>query len=81
MMEPQTHDLSGVSQTAGRLMNREEGPQTFHRMPVGLTTTVEKINRVLAGVQAQIKHLRRHRINLGLVRAQLAGMEDKWRGE
>jgi hypothetical protein len=48
---------------------------------VGLTITGGKIDRVLADVQTQIKTLRQNRINLRLVREQLAGMEAKWRGE
>ena len=81
MMEPKNDDLSDESQTSMSVMNSEEGQPTFHRRLVGLTITVEKIDRVLEDVQAQIKDLRRHRINLGLVREQLAGMEATWRGE
>jgi hypothetical protein len=62
------------------LINSEEGQQTLHRRPVGFTITVEKIDRVLADVQAQVEHFRQYQINLGLVRVQLAGMEAKWRG-
>lgn len=81
MMEPKNSDVSGLSQTSVGLMDSEEGRQTVHRRPVGLTITVEKIDRVLADVQTQIETLRQNRINLGLVREQLAGMEAKWRGE
>jgi hypothetical protein len=81
MMEPKKHDQSGVSQTSGSVMNSAEGQQAFPQKPVGLTITVERIDRVLAGVQAQIEHLRRETTNLGLVREQLAGMETKGRGE
>jgi len=81
MMEPKNNDVSGLSQTSMGLMDSEEGRQTVHRRPVGLTITVEKIDRVLADVQTQIETLRQNRINLGLVREQLAGMEAKWRGE
>lgn len=81
MMEPMQHDLSSVSQTSVGLMNIEEGQETIHRKPIGLTITVEKLDRVLADIQAQIEHLWQHRINLELVRAQLADMEAKWRGE
>lgn len=81
MMEPKKNDMSGVSQTSVSLMNGEKIQQTFHRRPVGLTITVEKIDRVLTDVRAQIEDLRRHRISLGRVRVQLAGMEAKWRGE
>jgi alkylation response protein AidB-like acyl-CoA dehydrogenase len=48
---------------------------------------VEELSRadaavgVLVDVQTQIKTLRQNRINLGLVREQLAGMEAHWRGE
>ena len=80
-MVPKKNDMSGVFQTSVSLMNSEEGRQTVHRRPVGLTITVERIDCVLAGVQAQIEHLRRETTNLGLVREQLAGMETKWRGE
>jgi hypothetical protein len=81
MMEPKNNDISGFSQTSVSVMNSEKGRQAFPRKPVGLTTTVERIDCVLAGVQAQIEHLRRETTNLGLVREQLAGMETKWRGE
>jgi hypothetical protein len=81
MMEPKTNDLSGFSQTSVGLMDSENVRQTVHRRPVGLTITVEKIDRVLANIQAQIELLRRERTNLGLVRGQLAAMEAKWRGK
>jgi hypothetical protein len=80
-MEPKNNDISGVSQIPVDLMNSEEGRETIHRKPVGLTITAEKIDRVLADVQSQIENLRRDRENLGLVRGQLAGMEATWRGE
>ena len=78
MMEPKNNNLSGVSQTSVGVMNSAKGQQAFPRKPVGHTITVERIDRVLAGVRAQIEDLRRHRINLGLVMEQLAGMESKW---
>ena len=81
MMEPTNNNLAGISQTSVGSMDSEEGRQTVHRRLVGLTITVEKIDRVLVGVQTQIKTLRLNRINLGLVREQSAGMEAKWRGE
>jgi hypothetical protein len=81
MMEPKNNGLSGLSQTSMSVMNSEEGRQTVYRRPVGLTITVEKIDRVLADIQAQIEFLWRERTNLGLVRRQLAAMEAKWRGE
>jgi len=37
-----------------------------------------KIDRALSDIEAQIGNLRRHRINMRLVRAQLAVMEAKW---
>jgi hypothetical protein len=74
------HDLSSVSRTSVGLINSREDQQTFRR-PVGLTITVEKIDRVLTDIQAQIEHLWQHRINLELVRAQLADMEAQWRDE
>ena len=81
MMEPKNNDMSGVSQTSVSVMNSEEGQQAFPRKPIGLTITVERIDCVLAGIQAQIEHLRRETKNLGLVREQLTSMETKWRGE
>ncbi|MEK6639878.1 MAG: hypothetical protein AABZ17_04315 [Nitrospirota bacterium] len=81
MMEPNINDLSGLSQTSVSLIDSEEDRQTVHLRPVGLTITVEKIDRVLTDIQAQIEFLRRERTSLGLVRGQLAAMEAKWRGE
>ena len=77
MMEPNINDLSGLSQTSVSLIDSEEGRQTAHQRPVGLTITVEKIDRVLTDIQAQIEFLRREKTNLGLVRGQLASMEAK----
>ena len=81
MNERKNNNLSSVSQPSVTLINSEEGQQTLHRRPAGLTITVEKIDRALADVQAQIEHLRRYRINLGLGRVRVAGMEAKWKGE
>jgi hypothetical protein len=81
MMEPRSNDLSGLSHTSTVLMDSEEGRQAAHRRPVGLTITVEKIDRALADVEMQIVTLRQHAINLGVVRGQLAGMEAKWGDE
>ncbi|MDZ4856853.1 MAG: hypothetical protein SGJ26_18700 [Nitrospirota bacterium] len=50
--ETKNNDRSGLFQTSMTVMNSEEGRQTVHRRPVGLTITVEKIDRVLAGTQA-----------------------------
>ena len=57
-MEPKNNDVSGLSQTSVGLMDSEKSRQTVHRRPVGLTITVEKIDRVLADVQTQIETLR-----------------------
>ena len=75
--ETKNNDRSGLFQTSMTVMNSEEGRQTVHRRPVGLTITAEKIDRVLADIQAQIEFLWRERTNLGLVRGQLAAMEAK----
>jgi hypothetical protein len=78
MMEPNQNDISELSVS---VTNSEEGGQTLQQRPVGLTITLEKIDRVLTDVQAQIKHLRLYSTNLRLGKAQLAGMEAKWTGE
>lgn len=80
MMEPNQNDLSGLSQISVRV-NSREGRQILRQRPVGLTITVEKIDRILTEVQAQIEHLRRYSANLGLGKGKLAGMESKWAGE
>ena len=59
-------------------MDSEEGRQT---VPVGLTITVEKIDRVLEDIPTEIECVRLERTNLGLVRGQLAAMEAEWRSE
>jgi hypothetical protein len=81
MMEQKNNDLSGLSQTSVSVFDSGEGQQTVHRRLVGLTITVENIDRVLTDIQAQIEFLRRERTNLGLVRRQLAAMKASWRGE
>jgi hypothetical protein len=81
MMESRNNDSSGLSQTSMVLMDSEADRQAAQRRPVGLTITVEKIDRVLADVQAQIVTLWQNAINLGVVREQSAGMESKWSDE
>ena len=49
-MEPKKQHISGLSPTSMRVMNSGEGQPTCHRRQIGLTITVEKIDRVLAGV-------------------------------
>lgn len=80
-METKHDNISGLSQLSVSVMNHAEDQQAMQRRPAGLTITVEKIDRALADVQAQIEHLRRYRINLGLGRVRVAGMEAKWKGE
>jgi hypothetical protein len=43
MMEPEKNYISGLPQTSVGLMNSEEGRETIHQKPVGLTITVEKL--------------------------------------
>jgi hypothetical protein len=81
MMEPNQNDISGLSQISVSVTTSREGRQTLRQRPIGLTITIEKVDRVLTDVQAQIEHLRRYSTNLGLGKAQLAGMEAKCRGE
>jgi hypothetical protein len=81
MMEPKKPGIPGLTQTSMSVMNSGKDWQTIHRRPIGLTITVEKIDRVLADVHEQIELLRRERTSLGLVRGQLAAMEAQWRGE
>jgi hypothetical protein len=59
--------------------NTEKDRQPVHGRPVGLTITVEKLDRVLADVQSQIATLELERTNLGLVRRELAHMKVEWR--
>lgn len=75
MMEPMTHELSGVSETSMCLMNSEEEQHAFLRMPVLFTVTVGAVDYLLVHAEAQVEDLRQYRTNLGLVRAELAGME------
>jgi hypothetical protein len=62
-MAPNQKDRSELPVSA---TNSEEGGQLLQQRPVGLTITLEKIDRVLTDVQARIKHLRRYNANLGL---------------
>lgn len=74
-MERSNNDVAGVSQTPAGMVNSGESPQPIHRRPVGLTITVEKLDRALADIQARIELLGRERVDLGLVRGELARME------
>ena len=62
------------------LRDSSEDQEFIHQKPAGLTITVEKIDCVLAEIQAQIECLRRERTNLRLVRGQLANMKAWWIG-
>ncbi len=53
---------------------------TFYVTPVGRASTVGEIGRVLASIQVQRWNLRRHRMQMRLLRLQLAVMEANWRG-
>jgi hypothetical protein len=79
-MECWKSDMQDSAQILASVMNGEERWQSVRRRPAGLTITVEKIDRVLTEVQAEIEVLRRERTNLGLVRGELVGMEAKWSG-
>jgi len=48
---------------------------TFYGTPDGRAITVEEIDRVLARIQVQRWNLRRHRMQMRLLRVQLAVME------
>lgn len=79
-MELLKSDASGSSPASASAVKGKESRQFVHGRPVGLTITVEKIDRVLADVQAQIAILELERTNLGLVRGELARMEATWSG-
>jgi hypothetical protein len=78
-MELSNHDIAGLSRTPANVVDGGESLQPVHRRPVGLTITVEKLDRALADIQARIESLRREQTNLGLVRGELARMEAKWK--
>lgn len=73
------NDVAGVCQTPASAVNDGDRGQPVYRRPAGLTITVEKIDCMLADVQAQVERLQCQKNNLQLVREQLAGMEAKWR--
>ncbi len=72
------NDVAGVCQTPASAGNDGDRSQPVYRRPAGLTITVEKLDRALVDIQAQIELLRRERTNLGLVRGELARMEALW---
>jgi hypothetical protein len=78
-MELWRNDVPDSPQPLASAGNTEKTRQPVRRRPIGLTITVEKLDRVLADVQAQIVTLELQRTNLGLVRGELARMEAKWR--
>lgn len=78
-MEFLNNDAAGLCQTMTSVVKGGESRQPVPRKPFGLTITVEKLDRALHDIQAQIELLRRERTNLGLVRGELARMEAIWR--
>ena len=56
-----------------------DGQQPIPTMSPGLTIRVRIIDCLLADIQAKIQILRQERTHLGLVRAELAGMQAKGR--
>lgn len=76
-MELSNNDVAGLSRMPANVVDGGESRQPVPRRPVGLTITVEKLDRALADIQAQIEMLRQERTNLGLVRGELARMEAK----
>ena len=74
-MEASKNDVVGLSQTPANVVDGGESRQPVHRRPAGLTITVEKLDCALADIQARIESLRRERVDLGLVRGELARME------
>jgi flagellin-like hook-associated protein FlgL len=77
-MEHGKSEVADVCPTTASGVNEGEKPQPVHRKPVGLTITVEKLDRVLADIDAQMEMLQRERTSLGLVRGELAYMEARW---
>jgi hypothetical protein len=78
-MELSKNNIAGISQMPANVMDGGESRQPVHRRPAGLTITVEKLDCALADIQARIETLRQERVDLGLVRGELARMEAKWR--
>ncbi|MEK9140032.1 MAG: hypothetical protein AAB308_03165, partial [Nitrospirota bacterium] len=58
-MTLEKHNVPAVAQISVGVMNRVDRRQSVRRRPAGLTITVEKVDRVLAEVQAEIEVLRR----------------------
>jgi hypothetical protein len=78
-MELSNNDVAGLSRTPANVADGGESVQPVHRRPLGLTITVEKLDRAMADIQARTESLRLERVDLGLVRRELARMEAKWK--
>jgi hypothetical protein len=78
-MKLEKHDVPDFSQTSVGVMNREDRRQSVPRRPAGSRSRVQIIDGLLADIQRHIERLRLERTHLGLVRAELAGMEAKRR--
>ena len=73
------NNVLSLSPTSASVMNGADSRQPILRRPPGLTIRVRKIDCMLADIQAHMQILRREKIHLGLVRAELAGLEAKLR--
>jgi hypothetical protein len=77
MIELKSNDVVELSPIPGILVHCAEVQCPAHRKPLRLTISVEKIDRFLADIRKQVEALQREMANLRLVRAQLAGYQQK----
>jgi hypothetical protein len=73
------NDGTDLFQMPTNVVDGGKSRQPVYRRPVGLTITVEKLDRALDDIQARIEMLRLERAKLELVRGELARMEAKWK--
>jgi hypothetical protein len=63
------------------VVHNAEGRCAPHRIPLRLTISVGKIDRLLADIQKQVEDLQRQMTNLTQGRIQLAGCQQKHGGD
>ncbi|TMQ27597.1 MAG: hypothetical protein E6K65_13795 [Nitrospirae bacterium] len=81
MIEPKRNDVVGLSPPPGSVVHNAEGRCAPHRIPLRLTISVEKIDRLLVDFSKQVEDLQREMTNLTQVRTQLAGCRQEHGGD
>lgn len=81
MIEPERHNVVGLSPRSGSVTHSEESRCAPQWKPLRLTISVQKIDLLLADIEKQVEDLLQQMMNLRLVRTQLADYQHEHWGD